>query len=167
MKIDHLIARGQIYRLLTSLFLHGSAYHLFANTFSLSQIGPQIERIFGPMAYVTIYLSSGALANAGAYLTHSSPFALGASGCVFGLLGAYAVFAYRESQRRGARGSAGLVLENLKRTIFINLLYGFSSPHVDNAAHIGGLVAGGLLGWGWGVWREGGMTDDRRRGGYR
>eukprot|EP00981_Chlorochromonas_danica_P011550 scaffold4102_cov174-Ochromonas_danica.AAC.4 len=118
MKINARIAQGQSYRLLTAIFLHANTYHLFTNSYSLAQIGPQIERMFGPTLMLAIYLGSGVAANLGTFLAGSSPFSLGASASTFGLLGAFA-------------------LEGLKRTIIMNLLYGFSVPNIDNAAHIG------------------------------
>eukprot|EP01039_Chlorochromonas_danica_P010780 gene10780-11980_t len=143
MKINARIAQGQSYRLLTAIFLHANTYHLFTNSYSLAQIGPQIERMFGPTLMLAIYLGSGVAANLGTFLAGSSPFSLGASASTFGLLGAFGMHFYMNKKVFGR--SSRIALEGLKRTIIMNLLYGFSVPNIDNAAHIGGLLAGATL----------------------
>lgn len=143
MKINVAIDRGQVYRLLTSCFCHGSLMHLFSNCISLSSIGPETERLFGPLRFLIMYVGSGVLADVSTYLLRCSPYSLGASGCVFGLVGAMAAFYYSNRAVLGRRSAIGL--ESIKRTMIINLLYGMSAGNVDNAAHLGGAIFGGLL----------------------
>ena len=89
MKNDRLISRGQTYRLFTCCFAHGSLYHIGCNLYSLYNMGPQAERLFGSSRFLSIYLMSGLMANMGTYLAHTSPYSLGASGCVFGIIGTF------------------------------------------------------------------------------
>ena len=131
-----------MYRLFTGLFCHGSVSHIAINSYSLYQMGPVAERMLGKGRFVFIYLASGVLANLLTFLAGSSPFSLGASGCTFGLVGAFACHFYRNQRVLGASAQAGL--QSLKQTVLINLFYGMSSPGIDNGAHIGGLVAGVL-----------------------
>ena len=143
LKNNALISYGQTYRIFTSTLLHGSVQHLVMNLFSLTQIGPIVEQSFGAARMASIYIGSGALANVGTYLLSQSPRSVGASGCLFGLIGALGLFFYRNKKILGPRADAGF--ESIKRTVFINLAYGFMSPGIDNGAHVGGLVGGALL----------------------
>jgi len=133
MKIDHRIARGEWYRMFTSLFMHGSAPHLLMNSWSLFNIGPNVEGLFGARTYALIYLGSGLLANGATFLAGTAPYSLGASGCTFGLLGALAAFYYFNKPVLGQR--AEQALQGIKRNIFINMLYGFGLPNIDHWAH--------------------------------
>jgi rhomboid protease GluP len=98
MKIDQLISRGEQYRLLSSCIVHGSLIHLGFNMYSLYNTGPYIEKIFGPERFTTFYILSGVLANIGTYIIRSSPYALGASGCIYGILGALTTYFYRNRE---------------------------------------------------------------------
>lgn len=154
MKLDAYIRHGQSYRLFTSLFLHGSLQHLLMNCYSLYQVGPQVERAFGSVRFASTYLLAGILANCATFLLKTSPASLGASGSTFGIIGALAVHFYRNKSILGLRAEAGL--EAIKRTVMVNLLYGFAIQGIDNAAHVGetvvswGLCAGTR--WRMGLW---------------
>jgi len=153
MKVDRAIRHGQTYRLFTSLFCHGSFMHLVLNSYSLFNLGPAAQRAFNTHRFVFIYLSSGVLANLATYLIGASPYSLGSSGSTFGLIGAFAVYFYRNQAIIGPAAKANL--SSLKRTILLNLLHGISnsSPgargggQVDNGAHIAGLLCGAGLGY--------------------
>lgn len=95
MKFDRAISNGQSYRLFTSVFLHKALYHVGANSYSLYQIGPLADKIFGPSRFLCTYLFSGVFANVLTYIFKSSPASLGASGCTFGIIGAFATHFYR------------------------------------------------------------------------
>ena len=138
MKNDRLITRGQTYRLLSSCFAHGSLYHIGCNLYSLYSLGPQAESIFGTARFLNIYLMSGLLANMATFIAHSSPYSLGASGCVFGIIGAFGIFYYRNKNILGE--SSDIALQSIMRTIGINLFYGASMRGVDSGGHIGGLI---------------------------
>lgn len=130
------VADGEVYRLLTSAFLHGGILHLLLNMYALYMFGPPIEAALGRLRFIALYLVSalGGSALSYAFAAPNQP-SLGASGAVFGLLGAFLVVSRK--QRRDT--SAVLVL------LAINLGYGFLVPRVDWRAHVGGLIAGGLI----------------------
>eukprot|EP01041_Mallomonas_annulata_P003435 gene3435-6817_t len=136
MKIDYAITRGERYRFFTACFCHGSPMHLLLNCMSLSSMGPEMEKLFGKGRFAAIYMGSGVLASMATYLMKTSPYSLGASGCIFGLVGAMGIFYF---SNKG--------IESIKRTLVINLIYGFSSAGIDNSAHITGFISGGLLGF--------------------
>lgn len=142
LKYDRMIARGQSYRLMTALFLHKTVYHIFSNCFSLYQIGPSAEAIFGKARFVTMYLAAGVMANAATYVLKSSPFSLGASGSLFGVIGATGMYLFRNKDVLGPQSEA--YLSSLKRSVIMNLMFGAAIPNIDNTAHIGGFVAGAL-----------------------
>ena len=111
MKFDRMIARGQTYRLFTSVFLHTAIYHVGANSYSLYQIGPMADKLFGPARFLATYLFSGIMANVATYLLKSSPASLGASGCTFGIIGAFTTHFYRNRAVFGkAQSDAGTII---------------------------------------------------------
>ena len=129
------VADGEFYRLLTSAFLHGGFLHLALNMFALFLFGPPLEAALGRVRFTGLYLLS-ALGGSAASYAFSAPTqaSLGASGAVFGLLGAFLVVT-----RRLGRDTTGVLV-----LLGINLVYGFVVPGIDWRAHLGGLVAGGL-----------------------
>ncbi|MEW9094096.1 MAG: rhomboid family intramembrane serine protease [Clostridiaceae bacterium] len=137
-KFNPLIDRGQYYRLLTCTFLHGGIVHLGFNMYALYSIGPFVEKVYGKWKYAFIYLVSGIVSSTFSYM-FSPSISIGASGSIFGLLGACAVMALKYKDRIG-RG----FINNIMSVIFINLIIGFSIANVDNLGHIGGLI-GGLI----------------------
>ena len=143
MKNNAMIFYGQSYRIFTSTLLHGSLQHLVMNMYSLSQVGPIVEQAFGAARFGAMYIGSGAVANVGTYLLGRSARSVGASGCLFGLIGALGLFFYRNKQILGPRADAGL--ESIKRTVVMNFMYSMMLPGIDNGAHFGGLLGGALL----------------------
>ena len=143
MKINSRVAYGETYRLITGTFLHGSPQHLFFNLYSLYQVGPLVERAFGAERFGMSYVAAGTIANAITFLLGKSPYSVGASGSIFGMIGALAVHFYRNKNILGVRAEAGL--ESIKRTVAMNLLYGFSMSGIDNTAHLFGLLSGSLV----------------------
>lgn len=136
--LGELVRQGEIYRLLTSAFLHIGVMHLLVNCYSLYVIGPQIESFFGKWKFLAIYLMS---AICGSLLSISFGSSLkisaGASGAIFGLLGALLYFGYHYRVYLG-----GVLRSQIIPIILLNLVVGMMSPGIDNAAHIGGLIAG-------------------------
>jgi membrane associated rhomboid family serine protease len=109
MKVDRLIARGQTYRLFSSVFLHQALYHVGANSYSLYNLGQMAEKTFGSARFLSTYLFAGILANVATYAFKSSPASLGASGCTFGIIGAFATYYYRNRLIFGkAQSDAGM-----------------------------------------------------------
>ncbi|WP_423224050.1 rhomboid family intramembrane serine protease [Candidatus Amarolinea aalborgensis] len=142
-KYNALITAGEWWRLLTAAFLHFGLFHLLMNSFSLSQLGPQVERFFGRNRFLIIYLLAGLYGNLLSYL-FSPSLSAGASGAIFGLLGAFIAYLRRYRKLFGAAGQQ--MLRSMLMVVGFNLVYGFTSGVVDNYAHIGGLVAGFILG---------------------
>jgi membrane associated rhomboid family serine protease len=142
-KVNWLVARGQVHRLTTSLFLHGSVQHLLFNSLSLSSIGPEAERMFGSERFLATYLAAGTLANYATFVTGSSPVSLGASGCIFGVIGAFTTHFIRNRRILGRRADQGL--ESIKRTMMLNFLYTGMQPGIDHAAHAYGFVGGAVF----------------------
>lgn len=103
-KISEKILNGQdLYRIVTPMFLHGSIFHLFTNMFSLQQVGNDVERIFGPGRFLATYAVSGIAGNLVSTFKSPNP-SLGASGAVFGTVGAYFVFLTRNDWLLGSAG---------------------------------------------------------------
>ena len=106
MKYDRMIARGQLYRLFTAVFVHKDFYHVAVNSYSLYSIGPQAIQKFGTARFLSTYLVSGVFANVVTYLLKSSPMSIGASGCTMGLVGAFSTYYYRNRGIFGKQQSA-------------------------------------------------------------
>jgi rhomboid protease GluP len=137
------------WRWLTAAFVHVGIVHIFMNLWVLAQIGVISERAIGRGLFVATYLATGVLGNVlSTSLSASSVvprISAGASGAIMGLIGAATVFAWRSGQRAVARSLAFNIL--LVLGVGLSLSAG-GVGLVDNAAHIGGLVAGAAVGLG-------------------
>lgn len=139
------LERGELWRLVAAMFLHIGLMHLVLNLWALFQLGAVFEVLFGSGRFAVTYFASGLVASiTSAALTDASASA-GASGAIFGILGALIVSLRRSPRFRHAAWSRGLV-QQLLLWAGINIFIGFSIPGIDNAAHIGGLVTGLVLG---------------------
>jgi rhomboid protease GluP len=139
-KYSPLIDLGEYYRLLTAMFLHGGLLHIALNMYSLRMIGSLIEKIYGSGKFSIIYFISGIFGSIFSYVfSRSTSVGVGASGAIFGLLGAAVVYGIRMRKRIGRD-----FLNHFFQVIVANLFLGFTISNIDNAAHIGGLL-GGLL----------------------
>ena len=137
--------RGEYYRFLTSMFLHGGLLHIGFNAWALYALGPESERIYGTDRFLAIYFIAGLAGGVASYAISPYP-AVGASGAIFGLIGALAVFYYTSRQLLG--DTARQQLGSLITVIMINLFIGFGSGGlIDNWAHLGGLAGGAIAGW--------------------
>ncbi len=144
LKDNALIRSGQLWRLITPVFLHASILHIGFNMYALFLYGRGIEARFGHGRFLLLYFLSGFAGNVFSFLFTPDP-SLGASTAVFGLLAAEAVFVI---QNRGVLGNqAGRVLVNLLFIAVINLIFGFTTPGVDNFGHLGGILGGILFTW--------------------
>lgn len=138
---DHLegVAEGQWYRLLTSMFLHFGYLHVLSNMLSLWWVGGPLEAALGRVRYLAVYLLSGLAGGALTYvLAAPNQGSVGASGAIFGVFGAFAVLVRR--QRYDMRPVIALLV--------INLIITFGWSGIAWQAHVGGLVAGVLIGYG-------------------
>lgn len=132
-------------RLLTPVFLHGSIGHLMVNSYSLQNIGPAVERSFGTARFLTTYLVSGAIGTAASFKYNIAARSVGASGAIFGLVGAYGAFLASNEAVLGERAAAAV--SSLLQVMALNLATGLiPGSGVDNAGHAGGLVGGALAG---------------------
>ena len=104
-------------------------------------IGPQIERIYGKIKYISIYLISCITSSALSLIINPNSISVGASGGIFGLMGALLMFALIERKSIDKEYTIGLI-----KTIGINLVIGLVVINIDNAAHIGGFLGGIILG---------------------
>jgi rhomboid protease GluP len=137
------IQAGAYYRFLTAMFLHGGLTHIFFNGFALYSLGLDVERFYGTLRFLAIYFVAGFAGGLASYAF--SPYdSVGASGAIFGLVGALAAFFYTSRKIFGevSRQQIG----SLIFITLINLGIGFSTPRIDNYAHLGGLVAGAITG---------------------
>ncbi|KAG7353597.1 rhomboid family protein [Nitzschia inconspicua] len=142
-KLSDKILNGQeLYRLLTPVFLHGSPIHLFMNLVSLRNIGPMTEQFFGSGRFLAMYLVSGMAGNLVSSFQTPNP-ALGASGAVFGVMGALYVFLNRNDWLMGEQGE--MVSSAITQSLIINVAIGFMNPMVDNWGHLGGALGGALM----------------------
>jgi len=142
--VPALVAEGEVWRLLTSVFLHSGFAHLAINMISLYFLGSFAEVSFGRGRFLALYFISG-IAGGLAYLyfgAFDSP-AVGASGAIFGLLGGMFGFAIR----RGTFSLRNPVINQLLILTAINLFLGATIPNVSNTAHVGGLVGGFVFGY--------------------
>jgi len=147
-KVTELILnKGQYYRLLTPIVLHGGVAHLAVNMYSLANLGPLVDRTFGTARFLGVYLAGGVAGNVFSTLLTSST-SVGASGAIFGLVGAYYVFLTRNKRFFGASGEDGL--DSLTTTIVVNIGLGLTNPVIDNWAHIGGCLGGALAAYAFG-----------------
>ena len=142
--VPELVARGEAWRLVSSMFLHAGFVHLALNMLSLYFLGAFVEVAFGRARFLALYLTSG-LAGGLAYLYFGAfgGSVVGASGAIFGLLGG--VLGY--SLRRGTFSWQNPLIRQLLILTVLNLYIGFSVPNISNAAHIGGLISGLAFGW--------------------
>lgn len=131
----------EYYRLIASAFLHIGFLHLFCNMYALYIIGLQIESFYGHIKYLFIYLFS-ALAGALLSLIFTSTYTIsaGASGAIFGLLGALAYFGYHYRAYLG-----NVLMKQIVPLILLNLAIGFTIPGINIMDHVGGLFGGFLM----------------------
>ena len=129
------LAQGEWWRLLTTAFLHYGPIHLGMNMLALWWIGRPLEAALGPLRYLLLYLVSGLAGSAGALIANPSAVTVGASGAIFGILGAAIVL---ERQQTYVLGSAAVTL------LVVNLAFTFAVPGISIGGHLGGLAGGAL-----------------------
>jgi membrane associated rhomboid family serine protease len=133
----------QWYRMVTTMFLHGSIIHIAFNMYILWVFGTVVEQYLGTMRYLGLYFVSGLAGSAGALLVFPHTPTLGASGAIFGVLGAMMILEWQVTGRLAGQAAA---------LIAINLVLSFVIPNVAWSAHVGGLIGGMLIMLGYGHW---------------
>ncbi len=139
------VLKGEWWRLLTAMFLHGGMTHLLMNMFSLYLIGRGAEMYFDTKSYLSIYFFSGLIGGLVSLYMHPVSVGVGASGAIFGVFGALAGFFLAHREKIESHSKA--FMKNFAIIIVINLVIGFSIPSVDVSAHIGGLIVGFIGGF--------------------
>lgn len=138
-KVNDLINHGQVWRLLTCAFLHGGLMHIAFNMYALKIIGSEVEYAYGKKKYLIIYFVSALGGSLFSYLFSPYSISVGASGAIFGLLGAMLVFGYKNKARIGK----GYMM-NIIQVLVINIIIGLTLSNIDNFAHLGGVIAGAI-----------------------
>lgn len=135
-KVNTLIQAGEVWRLLTSTFIHIGIIHLAFNLYALWALGPLTEESLGHRPFFMIYILGGLGGSIASYLL-TSALSAGASGAIFALLGALLYYSYK----RPALWKSGLGM-NLVVVILVNFGFGLVQPGIDNFAHLGGFITG-------------------------
>jgi membrane associated rhomboid family serine protease len=141
------VVQGEYWRLFTALFLHGGLTHLLFNVFALYILGPPLERSIGTIRFAVCYLVSGLASSGGVVVLTELGLVqvgqlVGASGCIMGIVGAWAGFLLRHRHAPQAKQRLG----NVVMIIVIQVAFDLSTPQVSMSAHLCGLTAGFFLG---------------------
>jgi membrane associated rhomboid family serine protease len=134
----HGVAHGEWWRLITAAFLHYGPFHLAINMYSLFFAGTLLEHVIGRWRFALLYVGSGIAGSAGAILISPDSVTVGASGAIFGILGALFVLERKGSIMTGGQ-VAGLIV--------LNLIFTFAVSNISVGGHIGGLIGGVVLMW--------------------
>lgn len=139
-----LIATGEYWRLFTAMFLHAGLIHLFFNCLALFIFGRLVEGVYGHTRFTIIYILAGLAGGVLSYMFNKTAIAVGASGAIFGILGALAAYFLANRDTLGDMGRRNLT--GLATIAAINLGIGLVIPNIDNWAHFGGLAGGLVMG---------------------
>ncbi len=147
-KFGPYFAMGEWWRAIFPVFLHIGFFHLMANSFGLLIFGSLVERIFGSLTFAAAYLIAGVLGNLFSYwadleIYNSTIVGAGASGAVFGILGAYGIYLLLNRETLGTMGRQALT--SVAVIVVINFIFGLTVSGIDNLAHLGGLLGGGMF----------------------
>src|SRR3984885_6320757 len=137
--------RGEWWRLLTCVFVHGGLIHIAFNMWCLWDLGALSESLYGRWTFAAVYLISGLGASLASVTWNPYVMSVGASGAIFGLAGAL-IAAFKLGEFSVPRSSLSGPLRSLMVFVVFNLAFGAASGVTDNAAHVGGLITGLILG---------------------
>ncbi|MBQ2872999.1 MAG: rhomboid family intramembrane serine protease [Bacilli bacterium] len=137
--VGSLVKSGEVYRLITYMFLHAGIIHIFFNMYSLYVVGPRVEDFYGRWKFLLIYIFSGISGGLLSVSLNGDAISVGASGAIFGLFGALLYFGYNY---RGYIGS--MIKSQILPIVIYNLVIGFFISGIDMWGHVGGLI-GGIL----------------------
>jgi membrane associated rhomboid family serine protease len=152
-QINALVVAGEWWRVLTATMLHAGVTHLLFNGYALYVLGPQLERGVGSLPFAALYLASGLAGGIAFLFAAPDQVAVGASGAIFGLFGAWLVAAW--ANRDTPHGRAGLSQFGL--LLAINLALPLFVPNIAWQAHLGGLLVGLASGLWWAARRRAGV----------
>jgi membrane associated rhomboid family serine protease len=148
--VGPLVANGGWWRLITAMFLHASILHIAFNMYALWVIGTPVEQYLGRARYVGLYFVSGLAGSAGALLQSPLTPVVGASGAIFGILGAMLIIEWQVT---------GRLAGNAMTFIVINLVISFAIPNISWGGHVGGLIGGILITLAYAHWRDRGRAQ--------
>ena len=134
------VRNGEVWRLFTSMFLHGGTMHIVMNMFSLYILGRLVEPLFSKITYLSLYIISGLFGGLVSIYSNIDVFSVGASGAIFGIFGVLIGFAIIHRHNMGE--SFKSFIKEIAILLGINLFIGLVVPNIDMAAHVGGLIAG-------------------------
>ncbi len=141
-----LTINGQWWRLISALFVHQTVLHLALNMWALWNVGRLVERLYGAGIFAFVFFVAGALGSLATIAWNPSLSSVGASGAIFGLLGALLAFLARGKNQVPASIFRAHWISTLAFVLF-NLINGGMAEGIDNAAHVGGLISGFVVGW--------------------
>ena len=144
------VEHGGWYRLVTAMFLHASIIHIGFNMFALWVIGRPVEQYLGRVRYLGLYFISGLAGSAGGLVQAPHSPILGASGAIFGILGAMLIIEWQVT---------GRLAGNAMTWIVINLVISFSIPNISWGGHVGGLIGGILITLAYAHWSDRGRAQ--------
>ena len=158
-----LVAAGEWWRIFTVVLLHGSIYHILFNMWALWVLGPQIEKGVGTWPFVSLFLASAGVGGVAAfYLGGPFDVGVGASGAIFGLFGVWLSWALHRRNTLWGRALLG----QLGFLLLINAAIPFIIPRISWQAHLGGLIAGFVVGEVWSRIRGANATQVRTAVGF-
>ncbi|EPD49834.1 rhomboid family intramembrane serine protease [Paenisporosarcina sp. FSL H8-0542] len=139
--VNYLISDGQWWRFITPMFLHAGLMHLLFNMFSLYLFGPELEKLAGKVRFLTIYFMAGLFGTVATFLLQDANYVhVGASGAIYGLLGAFGALVYY------ARKTLPQLRQIILPIIVISIVMTFLTPNINATAHLSGLAVGFLIG---------------------
>jgi len=134
------VLEGEVWRLVSAMFLHGGIEHIMMNMLSLFIVGRSVEMLFSKISYLVIYFFSAFIGSFVSIYFHPLSVGVGASGAIFGLFGALAGFVLVHRERM--QNQFMEFMKSFGVLLVLNLGIGLAFPSVDLSAHIGGLIAG-------------------------
>ena len=135
--------RNEYYRIVIAMFLHGGFIHLLSNSFVLYYIGAYMERLVGPKKYLLIYMISGIISSLFVlFFAEELSVTIGASGAIFGVMGGLLVLTFLRKEWFSDHAT-----RTIRQLIIINVVITFLLPTISIPGHMGGLIAGILLGY--------------------
>ena len=139
------VSQGDWFRIFTAMFVHGGILHILFNTYALIYFGSIVENIYGVQRFISFYFTSGIIGNLATQVFYYETISVGASGAIFGLIGVLFAAGFRRDTPIFIKHFTGL---SLLPIILFNLVYGFiPSSNINNAAHLGGFLAGMIFGY--------------------